>query len=55
VTFEELDDVSPTLASHGGFSTAEEPTEDIIAKLAELLGELADEEADELSMGSGTS
>ena len=51
VTFEELDDVSPTLASHGGFSTAEEPIEDTIVKLAELVGELAGEEADELSTG----
>lgn len=50
VTFEELDDVSPMLASRGGFSTAEEPIEDIVVKVAELVGELADEEADELRM-----
>lgn len=55
VTFEELDDVSPMLASRGGFSTAEEPIEDIIAKLAELVEELADEEADELIIASGAS
>ena len=50
VTFEELDQVSPTLASRGGFSTAEESIEDIVVKIAELVGTLADEEADELSM-----
>lgn len=50
VTFEELDQVSPTLASRGGFSTAEEPIEDIAVKISELVGELNDEEADELSM-----
>lgn len=49
VTFDELDQVSPTLASRGGFSTAEEPMEDIVVKIAELVGTLADEEADELS------
>lgn len=54
VTFEELDQVSPTLASRGGFTTAEEPMEDIVVKIAELVGTLADEEADELSMKSGT-
>ncbi len=52
VTFEELDQVSPTLASRGGFSTTEEPMEDIVVKIAELVGALADEEADELSMKS---
>jgi hypothetical protein len=52
VTFEELDQVSPTLASRGGFSTAEESMEDIVVKIAELVGTLADEEADELSMKS---
>lgn len=52
-TFEELDQVSPTLASRGGFSTAEEPMEDIAVKIAELVGTLDDEEADELSMKSG--
>jgi hypothetical protein len=48
----ELDQVSPTLASRGGFSTAEESMEDIVVKIAELVGTLADEEADELSMKS---
>lgn len=52
VTFEELDQVSPTLASRGGFSTAEEPIEDIVIKIAELVGTLDGEEADELSMKS---
>jgi hypothetical protein len=51
-TFEELDQVSPTLASRGGFSTAEESMEDIVVKIAELVGTLADEEADELSLKS---
>ncbi|WP_396642496.1 toll/interleukin-1 receptor domain-containing protein [Microbacterium sp.] len=54
VTFEELDQVTPTLASRGGFSTAEEPMEDIVVKIAELVGLVAEEEADELSMTSGT-
>jgi len=45
VTFEELDQVSPMLASRGGFNTAEESLEDIAVKIAELVGELADEEA----------
>ncbi|MGX5692482.1 toll/interleukin-1 receptor domain-containing protein [Dermacoccus abyssi] len=44
VTFEQLDQVSPILASRGGFSTAEEPMEDIVVKLAELVGELLEEE-----------
>lgn len=48
VTFEELDQVSPTLASRGGFSTAEEPMEDIAVKIAELVATLDSEEADEL-------
>jgi hypothetical protein len=52
VTFEELDNVSPMLASRGGFNTDEEPMEDIIVKVAELVAELADEEADELSLRS---
>lgn len=52
VTFEELDQVSPTLASRGGFSTAEEPMCDIVVKLAELVGTLADEEAERLSESS---
>lgn len=50
VTFEELDNVSPMLASRGGFSTAEEAIGDIVVKIAELVGELEDEEADELRM-----
>lgn len=50
VTFEQLDQVSPTLASRGGFSTAEEPLGDIAVKIAELVGELNEEEADELSL-----
>ncbi|TFC97751.1 TIR domain-containing protein [Cryobacterium sinapicolor] len=49
-TFEELDQVSPTLASRGGFSTAEESMKDIVVKIAELVGTLDGEEADELSM-----
>lgn len=49
VTFEELDQVSPTLASRGGFSTAEESLEDIVVKIAELVGTL-DAEAGELSI-----
>lgn len=49
VTFEELDQVTPTLASRGGFSTAEEPIEDIVLKIAELVGIVTAEEADELS------
>jgi hypothetical protein len=53
VTFEELDNVSPTLASRGGFSTAEEPMRDIVVKIAELVGTLDGEEPDELSMKSG--
>lgn len=53
VTFEELDQVSPTLASRGGFSTAEESMEDIVVKIAELVGTLDGEEVDELSMKSG--
>lgn len=50
VTFEELDQVSPMLASRGGFNTAEESMEDIVVKIAELVGTLADEEIAELSM-----
>lgn len=52
VTFEELDHVTPTLASRGGFSTAEEPLEDIVVKIAELVGTVTEEQADELSMKS---
>ena len=51
-TFEDLDQVSPMLASRGGFSTAEEPMKDIVVKIAELAGELTEEEAAELSMKS---
>lgn len=47
VTFEELDQVSPTLASRGGFSTYEDSMEDIAVKIAELVGTLDAEEADE--------
>lgn len=54
VTFEELDQVTPTLASRGGFSTVEEPIEDIVVKIAELVGIVTGEEADELSMSTGT-
>jgi hypothetical protein len=35
--------VSPTLASRGGFSTAEEPMGNIVVKIAELVGTLADD------------
>ena len=52
VSFEELDQVTPTLASRGGFSTSEEPMEDIVTKIAELVGVVTEEEADELSMKS---
>lgn len=52
VTFEELDQVSPTLASRGGFSTVEESMEDIVVKIAELVGTLDVEETDELRMKS---
>ncbi len=45
VRFEELDQVSPMLASRGGFSTEEEPMKDIAVKIAELVGTLADEDA----------
>lgn len=45
VRYEELDQVSPMLASRSGFSTAEEPMEDIAVKLAELVGVVVDEEA----------
>jgi len=38
VTFAELDQVSPTLAPRGGFSTAEAPVRDIIVKIAEPVG-----------------
>ncbi|HIX00130.1 MAG TPA: hypothetical protein H9871_08295 [Candidatus Nesterenkonia stercoripullorum] len=45
VTFEELDQVSLTLAPRGGFSTAEEPVRDIVVKIAEPVGTVAEEEA----------
>lgn len=48
-TFEELDQVSPTLASRGGFCTKEEPMKDIAVKIAELVGTLDEEEAGELT------
>lgn len=44
-SFEELDQVSPTLASRGGFSTAEEPMADIVLKIAELVATVASEES----------
>lgn len=44
-TYEQLDQISPMLASRSGFDTAEEPIEDIAVKIAELVGELAEEEA----------
>ncbi|MCJ1712503.1 toll/interleukin-1 receptor domain-containing protein [Clavibacter michiganensis subsp. phaseoli] len=44
VTYEELDTVSSMLASKSGFSTAEEPIEDIATKIAELVGSLASDE-----------
>ena len=53
VTFEELDQVSPTLASRGGFSTEGDSMRDIVVKVAELVGTLEGEEVDELSMKSG--
>lgn len=49
-TFDELDQVSPTLASRGGFGTDEDTTEDIAVKIAELVSEIRDAEADELSI-----
>lgn len=49
-TFEQLDNVSPLLATRGGLSTAEEPMRDVSVKIAELVAELAEEKADELSM-----
>jgi hypothetical protein len=36
-TFEELNGVSPLLASRGGLNTAEEPLRNIAAKIAELV------------------
>lgn len=52
VTFEELSQVSPTLASRGGFSTVEDYMEDIAVKIAELVGTLDGEEAGEFSAKS---
>ncbi|OZE33561.1 hypothetical protein CH278_13160 [Rhodococcus sp. 05-2254-5] len=45
VTFEELDQVSPMLATRGGFNTAEDSMEDIAVKIAELVGILDADEA----------
>jgi hypothetical protein len=45
VTFEELDQVSLTLAPRGGFNTAEEPVGDIVVKIAEPVGAVAEGEA----------
>ncbi|UOE43171.1 toll/interleukin-1 receptor domain-containing protein [Agromyces larvae] len=53
VTFEELDQVSPLLASRGGLSTSEDSMADIAAKIAELVATLDGEEADELSTKAG--
>lgn len=52
VTFEELDQVSPTLASRGGFSTAEEPMADIAVKIAELVSTVDAEEVAALGVRS---
>lgn len=52
VSFEELDQVSPMLASRGGLSTKEDSLAVIAEKIAELVGELNDEEADALSSAS---
>ncbi|MDY0911316.1 toll/interleukin-1 receptor domain-containing protein [Rathayibacter festucae] len=43
VTFEELDKVSPTLASRSGASTADDSLTDIAVKIAELVATLDDE------------
>lgn len=48
VTYEELEQVSPMLASKGGFDTAEEPMANIAVKIGELVGELIEEESEEL-------
>lgn len=50
VTFEELDQVSPTLASRGGLSTAEDTMEEIAVKIAELVGSLSGQDADDLNL-----
>jgi hypothetical protein len=52
VTFEELDRVSPLLASRGGLSTAEDSMPDIAVKISELVSTLDGQEADELAMKS---
>jgi hypothetical protein len=43
VTYEELEAVSPMLASRAGFSTGEDSIEEIAVKIAELVNSLADE------------
>ncbi len=43
VTFEELDQVSPLLASRGGLSTSEDSMADIAVKVAELVSEELEE------------
>lgn len=40
-TFEELDNVSPLLATKSGLSTREEPMRDVSVKIAELVSELS--------------
>lgn len=52
VSFEELDQVSPMLASRGGLSTEEDSLAVIAEKIAELVGELNGEEADAPSLAS---
>jgi len=49
VSFEELDQVSPLLASRGGLSTSEDSMEEIAVKIAELVKTLNGEAAAELS------
>lgn len=49
VTFEELDHVSPMLASRGGLNTEEDSMGDIAAKIAELIESLNEEAAEQLS------
>lgn len=46
-TFEQLDNVSPLLATKGGLDTAEESMRDVAMKIAELVTELAEERVDE--------
>ncbi|MGJ9422583.1 toll/interleukin-1 receptor domain-containing protein [Aeromicrobium sp. CF3.5] len=45
VTFEELDQVSPLLASRGGLSTAEDSLTDIAVKITELVSEESEEDS----------